>query len=442
MTGVLRFLLTLSVLALAGCDDLALRRQTRVCRLAAVALSEGAVVGIVRQSALTPIGPGGIGIRLELKATDPAWAWLECRFAAPNAEGTSDLAQIRSPAGVLPASRLFVLKRYWLDKPDAATVDPMPDEGSPLPVLPPAAAYAVQQALNALPNAALYGLLAAAYALIYGLSGRINLAFGELAATGGYAALTGAALLGSGAPLVAALATAAIVGAWTAAWHGAAVEKLTVWPLRGAAGQQGLVASVGAALFLQEYLRLSQGSQPKWADAPLNSPVALARAGVFVVTTTPLALALAAAAALATFALLALLRWSRFGREWRATADDAGAAALFGVDPKRLSLATFMLASAFVGLAGAGVTVYFGGLGAIYTTTLGLKALIGAVVGGIGSVSGAVLGGFAIALIEAFWSAYLPIGDRDLVIDALLVIMLVFRPGGLFGYRDLLPRRV
>ena len=86
--------------------------------------------------------------------------------------------------------------------------------------------------------------------------------------------------------------------------------------------------------------------------------------------------------------------------------------------------------------------MFYGSIGFVYTTTLGLKALIAAIVGGIGSVSGAFLGGLAIAFVEAAWSAYFPIVYRDLVVDGLLVAILVLRPGGLFGYRDLLPRRV
>ena len=73
---------------------------------------------------------------------------------------------------------------------------------------------------------------------------------------------------------------------------------------------------------------------------------------------------------------------------------------------------------------------------------MGLKALIAAIVGGIGSVRGAVLGGLLIALVEAGWSAYFPIVYRDLIVDTMLVAVLVFRPGGLFGFGDLLPRRV
>ena len=74
--------------------------------------------------------------------------------------------------------------------------------------------------------------------------------------------------------------------------------------------------------------------------------------------------------------------------------------------------------------------------------SLGLKALVAAILGGIGSVSGAALGGLCIAAFEAVWSATLPIEQRDLAVYCLLAIMLIWRPGGFFGDGELTPRRV
>ena len=296
--------------------------------------------------------------------------------------------------------------------------------------------------VDALPNAAIYGLLAAAYSLVYGLFGRINLAFGEIAAVGGFAALIGASMLNLATPF-AVIGVAVTFGLWAAAWHGAVIERIVLWPLRRSTGQQGLVATIGLALFLQEYLRLLQGTQPKWIGSFFAGPIALVRADEFTVTVTPIAArAGRAGRAWPRSWCWRCLRFSAFGRNWRATSDDPVAAALFGIDPNVLSLKTFSLACGLAGLAGASVTVFYGSLGFVYTTTLGLKALIAAIIGGIGSVPGAFLGGLGIALVEAVWSAYFPIVYRDLVVDTLLVTMLVLRPGGLFGYRDLLPRRV
>ena len=110
------------------------------------------------------------------------------------------------------------------------------------------------------------------------------------------------------------------------------------------------------------------------------------------------------------------MRWSRFGRAWRACADDAGAAALFGVDRGRVLLATFALASVLAGLAGYVMTVYYGTVGYAGGIVLGLKALLAAVAGGIGSVPGAFLGGILLGCSEALWSALFPIEFRDLAV--------------------------
>ncbi|HEX4766582.1 MAG TPA: branched-chain amino acid ABC transporter permease [Lichenihabitans sp.] len=433
----------LAVLPLAGCGTGIDLRRARICRLAAVALADPVAIFVTRQDSLLSDDENRSGIRVELaRAAPPAPRWVECRFAPIDADTGPDLVRVDTDHGRLPDANLYVLKRFWIESPDSARADPMLGEDARrLPAIPQNLAYAVQQILASIPNAAIYALLAAAYSLIYGLSGRINLAFGEIAAVGGFAAMIGVAAAVGSAPVILLLCGIGLA-LWASAIHGAVIERLVVWPLRRSTGQQGLVATIGVALFLQEYMRLAGGNQPKWIGEILETPVGLLHAQDFVVTVTPIALILGTVAIVAALGVLALLHFSGFGRAWRATADDPLAAALFGVDPRRLSALTFALACGLAGLAGATVTVFYGSISFTYTTTLGLKALIAAIVGGIGSVSGAFLGGLAIAMVEAGWSAYFPIEYRDLVVDVLMVAVLVFRPGGFFGYRDLLPRRV
>jgi branched-chain amino acid transport system permease protein len=207
-------------------------------------------------------------------------------------------------------------------------------------------------------------------------------------------------------------------------------------------GQPILVATAALSIAIQEFLRLSGGAHEHWFPSLLNDALPLARAGTFVVTVTPMQLIIAAAGLGAAGAVLRLLARSRFGREWRAFADDPGAAALFGVAPRRLLASTFVLAGALAGLAGWVITVYYGNVGFAMGTTLGLKALVAAVLGGIGSVPGAFLGGVLVALIEAMWSAYFDIGFRDVVVFSLLIVVFVLRPGGLLGFSGPRPREV
>ena len=93
-------------------------------------------------------------------------------------------------------------------------------------------------------------------------------------------------------------------------------------------------------------------------------------------------------------------------------------------------------------LSGMLIVVQYGGLGFAGGFQFGLKALIAAIIGGIGSIPGALIGGAAVGLFETLWSAYLPIEGRDMALYAALVVFLVYRPGGLLGWRDLTPRPV
>jgi branched-chain amino acid transport system permease protein len=442
--GVSRCLLFLALAAmLAGCATLLETDQARLCRMALPAIEDAdAKIRIVRQ---TPFADGR-GLRVDYLAGPAAEAqkphFAECRFLAPGRPRKSqDLISVATDRGPLGDYQLAALIRFWLATPEAKAADPLPLAGAEsVWSAPMLLTYSVQQAINGIPLAAIYALLAAAYSLVYGLVGRINLAFGELAAAGGYAAALGVLLAAGQAPL-ALLALALVLAVSTASAFGVASGRLVFAPLHRASGQQALVATVGLSLFLQEFLRLSQGARIHWVNPILNEPFALLRAGDFVVAATPIAFLVGAFALVAALGLLAMMKWTKFGRQWRAYADDPIAAELFGINPSAIFAKTFALASAFAGLSGFIMTIYYGGVGYGASTTLGLKALIAAILGGIGSIPGAFLGGLLIGVFEAGWSAFLPIDYRDVAVFSLLAILLVLRPGGIMSMSAFTPRR-
>ena len=432
------------VCSLAGCAGGIDAGQARTCRSVIPALNPAdATLEVLRTAPLA----SGDGMRIEYRARGPDRPWrsrfLECRFVggSPASPDRGGLAGVITDTGPLGEVRLQLLKRFWLEA-EGAAADPEPVPGASLsPQLPRPLAVGLQHLLFALPPVAIYAMLAAAYSLVYGLVGRINLAFGELAAVGGYAAFLGFAISGKWGGMAVPLLLALVLSLGAGLAYGVATGRFVLAPLMGQSGQRLLIGTIALALVLQEYLRLAQGSRLKWVQPMLNAPYAMARAGDFVVTVTPMALGAAALCLAAVVALLALMRWSRFGRAWRACADDALAAALFGIDRSRVLLATFALASMLAGLAGYVMTVYYGTVGYAGGIVLGLKALLAAVAGGIGSVPGAFLGGLLLGCAEALWSALFPIEFRDLAIFILLVLLLVVRPSGLFGFAEPLPRR-
>lgn len=414
----------------ASCEAPPPADQARVCRSVFAALhGTSNPVSLIGQQALRD----GMGVRLAFRSRGAGGEHrIECRFRPGMEAGAGSLVGVRTDAGALGPVRLQLLKRFWLSVPEGLAADPAPAIGSErVPEIDHVAAALLDLLLAAIPGMAVYGLLAAAYALIFGLVGRINLAFGELAALGSVAAFLAIHAVDGG--VAAGLAAALLLAIWTGAAHGHAMARLLDATFRRSSGQSAIIASIGVAIVLQEGVHRLQGTRTLWVPALLNGTYAIARAGDLVVTATP-AVALATVVGLgAGIGLLLALPRSRFGRAWRATADDPEAAALLGIDASALAARTFALAAGLAGLAGAlmairhGVAFTGGSLG------LGLKALVAAVVGGIGSVPGAFAGGIVLAAAESLWSATLPIEHRDAFIYLVLVAFLVLRPNGMLG---------
>jgi branched-chain amino acid transport system permease protein len=433
---------------LAGCSPVLETDQARLCRMALPALMPADQRITIVSQRPDPDGRGlTVAFTTETAGGEPEDHAATCRFREPGRPRESrDLTSLTLDGEALSDIELYMLVRYWLATPEGRAADPAPlGDLSGTPEVGPRLAYGLQMALDGLPLSAIYALLAAAYSLVYGLIGRINFAFGALAAAGGYAAAMTALALSGMAPAPLLIAAFLLAAAVAAGW-GFASARCVFIPLRRARGQQVLVATVGLALFLEELMRLAQGDRTSWMTPELNQPFALARSGDFVAVATPMTIVASGVALGAGLGLVVIFRWTRMGREWRAYADDPLAAEMLGVSPAATTARAFILSGALAGLAGATMTAAFGAVGYGLSATLTLKALAAAVVGGIGSLPGAFIGGLVIGAVEVGWSALFPINDRDLAVYALLVIFIALRPTGLVGTRDtithnLFPRR-
>ena len=124
---------------------------------------------------------------------------------------------------------------------------------------------------------------------------------------------------------------------------------------------------------------------------------------------------------------------TRLGKAMRATAQDAEAARMMGVDVDRVVVTAFFLGSALAGAAALIFGLYYNFTSFIIGYTAGLRAFTAAVLGGIGSVTGAMVGGVAIGLIESLGGQFLAVRWTDVIIFSILVLVLVFVPNGLFG---------
>jgi len=433
-------LLLVGLAAFAGCARIdPWPRDTCVAALPGLEPDDAPIV----VTGVETVGERGAAIRLDYRSGTGKAAHdheIVCAFAEDPATGLRDLVGIRTEQGVLPVGRFFVLKRFWLGDATRRTAGlarvALAESARPhaLLTLDAATGLRLQQLLDALAPAALYALLGLAATLVIGLVGRLLVFFGDLSMLGAFTALTAAvAVLGGGGadPLIAVpvtlVAAAAVVGLW-----GGAIGRTVVAPLAGRSPTPILVAAVGLSVALQEFVARARGVDDLWLSPPAGRPILVAD-GPFEVLVTPMRLVLVVACFAAVTAVVAILPRTRFGREWRAVAEDAETARLFGIAPDRVLRQTCVLAGLLAGLAGAAQVLAWGGTSFHMGTALGVKAVLAAVLGGIGSLPGAALAGVAIGFVEAGWTAAWGGDWRDVAVFALLVVVLPLRRDGLLG---------
>lgn len=421
--------LALAVLALSACTVVDADRA-RLCRIALPALEPaGTRIAVIRTR------PIENGVRIDYRATLGDQAALPrfaaCRFALGR---RADLEAITTDRGEVPGATVYLLKRYYVETDEGTAADPgpaAPEAG--LPDWPAWAALPAQHLLNGMVTPPVLALLAGAFALTQGVSGRINLSLGPLAVVGAAASVLTALAAASNAASLAGLAAGLACGLLLAALLGRLTGWIAFRLVPAAHGQASLIATIGLALALSEGLRLASGTRSTWLPPLGAGPVPVAHAGDALVTVSPPALAATGIGLAAALAVAVLTERSRFGRHWRALAQDAGAAALAGVDRGRIEALALALAGGLAGLAGTLLAFRFGALGFSDGLALGLKALTGAILGGIGSVPAAMAGGALVGLFESLWSMAFPVESRDLALFIALVIGIMLRPAGLFA---------
>jgi branched-chain amino acid transport system permease protein len=438
-------LCVLSILALSGCTQFIDSDAARLCRTLLPLLDRHAEKVIIVQTQISGTSSAveqAVAIDYRVPGLTRPVQRVSCLFRAEAAGDKRDallgtaalLASIVTADGEIGPLRLHLIKQNWIARGGSAAADPAPYATvGPVPETSRGFAILVQHSVSALPIISIYALLAAAYALVYGLVGRINLAFGELTVLAGYGAFLGFTAFHGSAVLPLGLIGAFALALYTGLVHGAALGRWVFEPLATRPGQHILIATIGLSLFWSELVRLAQGNDHRWMGPIFNRSLALIRSGDYVVTVTPMALILPLIAGIAAAALVLVMQKSSFGRRWRAFSDDPKATELLGVNPRRLVLMTMLAASTCAGLAGLLTTLYYGGVGFAGGQLIGLKALIAAVIGGIGTVRGALMGGIILGLAETIWSIFFRIESRDPAVFTLLVILLMFRPEGLLG---------
>lgn len=277
-----------------------------------------------------------------------------------------------------------------------------------------------------------YTLVAVGLTLIFGVLHIPNFGHGNLLMLGAFVTLFSSKLFGGGYLGALALAVVVVTG----------LGILSYWvlfrPVKTHPPLNLLIIAIGLYFLLEAVAVFITGGQTLWGSIPVPwdgvwhlGPVSVGRQEVVLMAATPLLI-------LGTYAFV---YQTKIGAGVRAVAQDRFAAALVGIREDRVMMATFGLASALAGVAGALV----GGIpGQALTPTMAsmltAKAFIIVIFGGLGSMGGAILAGYIIGLAESLGAGmlqgYLPIfgkGYADAYAFILLLILVVIKPEGLFG---------
>jgi branched-chain amino acid transport system permease protein len=286
-----------------------------------------------------------------------------------------------------------------------------------------------------LSNGTIWALIALGYTLVYGIIELINFAHGEVFMIGSFVAVSVWATLGvteatSLAGRVGGILIALVLAMLASGSLNTMIERVAYRPLRNAPKLAPLITAIGMSFILQNVGLL-------WRPTPDSVPdligsqqdyftifgVSIEHSDVFaVVVTVPLLIA-----------LVWFVGSTKYGKAMRATAQDPDAARLMGIDVDRTISLTFVLGGLLAGAAGLIYALYNGTIQFNQGFTAGLIAFTAAVMGGIGNLKGAVVGGLIIGVIQAISDTHFGQVWTPAVVFAILILVMVFRPQGLFG---------
>ena len=281
----------------------------------------------------------------------------------------------------------------------------------------------LQQGINGVVLGSLYVLVALGLTLVYGVLVQINFAHADVVTLGAFAAYFFVNGLGGG--YIASVAVALAIGGVLGWLMNAAIFA----PLRERGNELlPLIATIGVSVMLENAMLAGFGPIPYAFESPYSNDV-IRFGGTFITMQNVLIIAVS----VATIALLyAFMRFTFLGKALRAVSQDRETAGLMGINPDRIVMLTFVIASALAGMAGALlgpvlVLTPFAG------TSVIVKAFAIVIIGGFGNVEGTILAGLLVGLIESFTTQYLGPGMIDIVVFALLLVMLAVRPTGLIA---------
>ncbi|MEE3377883.1 MAG: branched-chain amino acid ABC transporter permease [Lachnospiraceae bacterium] len=278
--------------------------------------------------------------------------------------------------------------------------------------------------INGLSLGSIYAIIAIGYTMVYGIARMLNFAHGDIIMIGAFVSYTAISSMGLPTPL-------GVIGAIVACTVlGVVIEKIAYKPLRKAASPLAvLITAIGVSYFLQNSALLIFGSDPKMYKSVV--PFQNVQIGPFLIPGTTIVSI--AVSIILVAALQAFINNTKPGQAMLACSQDRDAASLMGISVNGTITLTFAIGSAMAAIAGVLLCSAYPSLSPTTGAMPGIKAFVAAVFGGIGSIPGAMIGGLVLGVIEILGRAYISSQLSDAIVFSVLIIVLLFKPTGLFG---------
>lgn len=282
-----------------------------------------------------------------------------------------------------------------------------------------------QLIVNSVIAGSIYSLVALGFNLIFGTTRFFNLAHGVVAAIGAYGTFAMLKWFGQG------LFVSIIFGILVAALIGWLTEKLVYKPMRKKKSSSTvmLVASLGIFTALQAVIAIIFTSQFQTLSSNIDgSKIFNILGGIITQTQTYILLSVV----VIMFGLAFLIKFSKFGKAVKAISDDEEVAKIVGINTDKVISKVFILGSAIAGVAGIAIG-FDTGIEPTMGMNLLLKGVIAVIIGGVGNVYGGVAGSFLLGFVENFGIWKISGEWKDAIAFVVLLIFLIFRPGGMFN---------
>ncbi|MCQ5365197.1 branched-chain amino acid ABC transporter permease [Anoxybacillus salavatliensis] len=311
-----------------------------------------------------------------------------------------------------------------------------------------------QVIIDGLALGAVYAIVALGYTMVYGILELINFAHGEIFMTGafiGTALLLSFSAFGwlSSMPMLLALLLVLVATSIVTGLLGMGIERIAYRPLRNAPKLITLITAIGISFLLQDFVRfiteLKKGNYiltgPSLFTEQVNISASSIWSGFHDASVKSSFFIVLVTAVVMMVTLDFFVNKTKWGMAMRAVAQDRETAALMSVNVNKVIALTFFIGSALGGATGVLFAIQYGTIDPYIGFILGLKAFTAAVLGGIGNIRGAMFGGIVLGLLEMFAAANLPIVSdgilgaeyKDVFAFSILIIVLIFKPEGLFG---------